>query len=423
MIEVKNTLNGKLNATIIKEYPELEEITVTPTLDGQELKPSKYGYSKIKIEGIPATDVTVSPREEEQNLQGIFKEVKVAPILTEEITADLDFSSGDAIELTAQEGAYIKKATINKDANLSPENIKSGVTIAGISGDVADTSDADATSDDIVVGKTAYVANEKVQGTYVPLDTSDATATAEDIAKDKTAYVNGEKVTGTAEISEYNALMATTISTVGSTTSAVSRYIKNLPNDLEISGTSCNGLFYGCSSLTTVPLFDTSKITIMQYMFNGCIALTTVPLFDTSNVTNTQFMFAGCRSLQTVPLFNTNNLSNMYNMFYNCSSLTTVPLFDTSNVTTAEGVFNGCNSLQTVPTFNLSSATSLKLMFNGCTNLSDESLNNILAMCITATKSSSKTLDFLGLTYEQKTKCKTLSNYQAFLDAGWTTGY
>ena len=34
-----------------------------------------------------------------------------------------------------------------------------------------------------------------------------------------------------------------------------------------------------------------------------------------------------------------------------------------------------------------------------------------------------KTLAYIGLTSAQATKCTTLSNYQAFLDAGWTTGY
>ena len=55
----------------------------------------------------------------------------------------------------------------------------------------------------------------------------------------------------------------------------------------------------------------------------------------------------------------------------------------------------------------------------------NESLNNILQMCINATKvtTSKKTLKSIGLSEEQATKCTTLSNYQAFTGAGWVTGY
>ena len=45
-------------------------------------------------------------------------------------------------------------------------------------------------------------------------------------------------------------------------------------------------------------------------------------------------------------------------------------------------------------------------------------------MCTSAVKiKRNKTLKFIGLTEAQATTCQSLSNYQAFLDAGWTTGY
>ena len=63
-------------------------------------------------------------------------------------------------------------------------------------------------------------------------------------------------------------------------------------------------------------------------------------------------------------------------------------------------------------------------MFYYSRNLSDESLNNILAMCANATSyTGTKTLAYIGLTSAQANKCKTLSNYSAFTSAGWTTGY
>ena len=59
-------------------------------------------------------------------------------------------------------------ATANANSDLVASYIKSGVTIGGITGtlEVLDTSDADATSEDILSGKTAYVKGEKITGTY-----------------------------------------------------------------------------------------------------------------------------------------------------------------------------------------------------------------------------------------------------------------
>lgn len=63
--------------------------------------------------------------------------------------------------------------------------------------------------------------------------------------------------------------------------------------------TNMNSMFTGCTSLTTVPLFDTSNVTNMMGMFAGCSALTVVPLFDTTNATNIQGMFDSCYNVQS----------------------------------------------------------------------------------------------------------------------------
>ena len=102
--------------------------------------------------------------------------------------------------------------------------------------------------------------------------------------------------------------------------------------------TDMSSMFNNCRSLTTVPVFDTSKATKMNKMFYNCELLQTVPLFDTSSVTNMQDMFYYCSRLTTVPLFNTVNVTNMDNMFY-FSRLQTVPLFNTSNVTDMGSMF------------------------------------------------------------------------------------
>lgn len=173
------------------------------------------------------------------------------------------------------------------------------------------------------------------------------------------------------------------------------------------------------------PLLDTSQVTDMYIMFVSCTNLQSIPLLDTSKVTNMRGMFNGCTNLTTISLLNTSQVTHMGNMFSNCTSLTNIPLLDTSNVTTMYSMFSDCTNLQSVPLLDTSNVTTMNGMFSNCENLSNESLNNILQMCINAIKvpTSNKTLKFIGLSETQAQTCTTLSNYSAFTAAGWTTGY
>ena len=124
------------------------------------------------------------------------------------------------------------------------------------------------------------------------------------------------------------------------------------------------------------------------------------------------------------PLVNTSAKTSLRMFAYNCSRLIEIPIFDTRNVTNMSAMFQNCTSLTSVPLFDTSKATNLSGMFQSCTLLTQESLNNILQMCINATSfTGTKTLKYLGLSSTQATTCQSLSNYQAFLNAGWTTGY
>lgn len=123
--------------------------------------------------------------------------------------------------------------------------------------------------------------------------------------------------------------------------------------------------------------YDISQVTNIRYLFSSLYGLKKAPLLDTAHITNAQQLFYGCESLITVPIYNFSSLTgnNNYNMFYNCTAL------------------------------------------------SNDSLNNILQMCIGMTGVTNKNLKYMGLSSTQATTCQSLSNWSAFVSAGWTTGY
>lgn len=149
-------------------------------------------------------------------------------------------------------------------------------------------------------------------------------------------------------------------------------------------------------------------------------------LIDGTYLTSLQNSFRGCQNLTEVDLttIDTTKVTSMQEICNSSRNLRTFKIGDTPNVTTLYGVFGGCSSLRDVSIINTSKVTSMNTMFNGCSNLSNESLNNILAMCINAVVfTGTKTLAHIGLSQSQANVCQTLPNWDAFVAAGWSTGY
>ena len=116
-------------------------------------------------------------------------------------------------------------------------------------------------------------------------------------------------------------------------------FIKKVPNNILIKGTSCSYMFGNFKMLSEIPNLDTSKVTDMRGMFYYCSSLTTIPQLDTSKVTNMNGMFYNCSSLTTIPELNTSSVTDMQNMFSDCRSLITIPQLDTSKVTNIQNMF------------------------------------------------------------------------------------
>lgn len=174
---------------------------------------------------------------------------------------------------------------------------------------------------------------------------------------------------------------------------------------LSVTDYCYNKLFYGCTSLTTVPKLPATTLAHYCYgnMFNGCSNLTTAPKLPATTLASNCYycMFWGCTSLTTAPALPATTLASecyaaMFNdcislttapalpattladwcyntMFYGCASLTTVPELPATTLADScySAMFQRCTSLTTAP--KLPATTLVQScyanMFNGCTSL------------------------------------------------------
>ena len=140
--------------------------------------------------------------------------------------------------------------------------------------------------------------------------------------------------------------------------------------------TMMNYMFYGCTSLKSLSLsnFITSQVNTMKYMFYKCSPLISLDLsnFDTSRVEWMDNMFSGCTSLNSLDLsnFDTSQVIDMYNMFSGCSSLISLDLsnFNTSRVEWMDNMFSGCSSLISLDLSNFDTSQKINItnMLYGC---------------------------------------------------------
>ena len=298
---------------------------------------------------------------------------------------------------------YFNKINLRNKFGITADKIKSGETILGLEGTVEDVDDYISLPE----GETSIKILDCIK--KIPLiDTSNVT-NMRYMFQDCTALteiplLDTSKVTSMSYMFQ-DCTALTTIPLLDTSKVTSMSYMFNgatalttIPLLNTSAVTNMSSMFYNCVGLTTIPLLNTSAVTNMSSMFQDCTALTEIPLLDTSNVTSMNNMFQNCTALTTIPQLNTSNVINMNNMFRGCSSLVTIPLLNTSAVTNMSNMFYNCVGLTEVPQLDISNVTSMSYMFNGATALSNDSLNNILAMLTNATAyTGTKTLKYIGL--------------------------
>lgn len=191
----------------------------------------------------------------------------------------------------------------------------------------------------------------------------------------------GRYVSGFLDIAVAGALLSdlrVAVESPTNTTQLIKFTMLERVNIAKCSVQSFKNIFNNCSSLRCVVDVNTTATAVnMSYMFIYCSTLTEVPLFNTSAVTNMLSMFQSCRRLSKVPQFDTGLVTTMGNMFYECSSLKSVPQFDTKNVESFWGMFDRCYALTKVPELDMSEALSVGEMFQECYSLSEVHLKNM----------------------------------------------
>lgn len=302
-----------MEEAIEKVYPELQDKTITPTTEEQKIKADSgiYGLNEVTIN--PVTSIV--------------------------------------------------------DENIKSENIKSGISILGVDGNVTE-----------LVGEEITIQPEAEEQEYVP------TVPANGFTKVKVKGTGGS-------INDY---FTTTINGNNKYNFGIQHFIKKVPivtiNNVDTMASN----FYNCKYLKEIILtgdttktttwanafgssdnltkitflgIDTSKATNMSQMFNQCKKLTTLPEFSTASATNLSQMFYQCNALTTLPELDTSKATNMYGMFNGCSKITEIPFYDTSLATNLSYLFSGCSLLKTIPELDTSKATDTSNMFYNCNAL------------------------------------------------------
>ena len=251
-------IKGKVNASTIRIYPELENIEIVPTLEDQVFKSKKYGFEEIKLKGVDASI----------------------------------------------------------DEDIKPENIKEGAEILGVAGSFKgiDTSDATALSEDILVGKTAYVNNEKIEGTMEEYDGG---------------YTGNVETKNDLEISF-----------ISSIDNSLGANIKKLPDKLTSIGKYA--FYYSNIALTELPENVSS---IGESAFGYCKKLSLTKLPDKlTSVERNAFLQCTKLKINEIPA----GITKFTNYAFGyCSGLTSLTIL--GDVTEFEGqVFYSCGNLEKI---------------------------------------------------------------------------
>lgn len=308
-ITAKENIKGKLNNKEVQVYPNLEDLTITPSGKEQHFKSNQYGYDNVTVKAIESEELNIIPGAEEQIKEGVFKKVIVAG-----------------------------------DNNLMAKNIKDGVNIFGVTGvyrDISYNCKAEVFSN--ITSLNNFFSRFIVNANLKDIDTSKVTNMS-NMFKDCTNLIN-------LDLSNINTSSVTSMYRMFY--GCISLKTIKLKN-IDVSNVdNMSDMFKDCYNLTELDLknFKTTKLKYMTFMFYRCRSLKTLNLsnFDTSAVNSFADTFANCSSITNLDLscFNTNNILSLSEMFLGCSNLVDLNMINLNmeKVTDINYMFDGCTKL------------------------------------------------------------------------------
>lgn len=272
----------KFSSAKIEVVPKLQYKSVTPTKDWQIVNADK-GYDGLEVVDVaPIPDEYIIPKL--QDLKAVYPSTEYQIIEADEGYDGL---------LTVD----IFPVTADIDKNIIAENIKDGVTILGVQGNLKSE-------------------GAKYAPQYISWRQQDATDLTYEVTNiDSSRIISCMRMFDTCS---------------------------NLTS-LDLSSwtlESCNRLgymFYNSTKLKSIDMsnFDTKNVIYMNSMFYQCKALTSVDIshFNPKSLTNVNAMFQNCIALTEVDISSicTTKINNSALMFSGCTNLTKV-IIDSPNV-------------------------------------------------------------------------------------------
>lgn len=279
-------LVGEMELDVIKQFPELENLEVTPTSEEQVFKSEKYGYGEVKVNAVPSEELTITPSANEQVFEGMFNKVNV-------------------------EG----------DEDLKPENIKRGTTLFGVVGEM------DGAWDTSQMRQCQYMFSGNKDMIEPPeMDTSNVTNMSnmlqhcENLVR--TADYNTSNVTDMSEMHYNNK----NLTECGS-------YDTNNVTDMR-------SMHYQNNSLVNGGNYNTPNVTNFSYMYYKCGKLKNVPAYRADSAISVTNILYRCYELENFGgLINlgkaftqiSNNFTNYALRLTDCTKLTHESLMNVIN--------------------------------------------------------------------------------------------